>query len=135
MMRRLTVGLLILTFGLLGCFSQIPRGASHSIVVDRMYFGRNIADTATVSDSAWAIFLSDEVTPKFPSGFTTWPAEGQWRGSDGVVVHERTFVLEIVRPVDASDPMSAIDRIIKEYKRRFRQESVLHVSTPGLAEF
>lgn len=135
MTRRLAVGLLILTFSSLGCISEIPRDASHSFVVERMYFGRNIADTASVSDSSWAMFLREEVTPRFPLGFTTWPAEGQWRGANGVVVRERTFVLEIVRAVDARDATTAINRIIKEYKRRFQQDSVLHVSTRGEAEF
>jgi hypothetical protein len=103
--------------------------------MDRLYFGRNTADSLTVTDSAWAGFLKDVVSPRLPSGFTVWEAEGEWRGSDGLARHEPSFVVEIVHSPPSPGADSAIVGIIAEYKRRFRQESVLRVVTEGRASF
>jgi len=74
------------------------------------------------------------VTPRFPDGFTSWRAEGQWRGTNGSIVREPSVVLEIVhRPTAAAD--SAIVAIASEYKRRFHQEAVLRLTTPVFATF
>lgn len=42
-----------------------------------LYFGRNIGDTAVVSDSAWQLFVRETVTPAFPEGSTVWEAAGR----------------------------------------------------------
>ena len=105
------------------------------VITDRLYFGRMTADSVIVTDSAWAGFLKDVVSPKLPSGFTFWVAQGQWRGSDGRVRREPSFVLEVVHPPRSAAADSAIVGIIAEYKRRFSQESVLHVISNGQASF
>jgi hypothetical protein len=102
--------------------------------MDQLYFGRAIGDTGLVSDSAWAAFAGEVVTPRFPDGFTSWRAEGQWRGANGVIVREPSVVLEIVhRPTAADD--SAIVVIAAEYKRRFHQEAVLRLTSAVRATF
>src|SRR5687768_12410641 len=60
-------------------------------VTDRLYFGRGVRDGETVSDSAWAAFLREVVTPRFPDGLTVYRAEGQWREDDGLILREQTF--------------------------------------------
>jgi hypothetical protein len=52
--------------------------------VERLYFGRNIGDTAIVSDSAWNGFVRTVLTPAFPEGATVWDAAGQWRALTGL---------------------------------------------------
>jgi hypothetical protein len=100
-------------------------------VVERLYFGRNVADTLVVTDSAWTAFVTEVVTPRFPAGLTVWSATGQWRGPDGRIKREPSYVLEVVLPTGGVDNDAAIAAIIAEYKRRFRQESVLRVVMPA----
>lgn len=103
--------------------------------MERLYFGRNSADTLAVSDSAWAVFLTDVVSARLPDGFTFWKAEGQWRGANGRPSREPSFVVEVVHPQHAASVDSAIVGIIAEYKRRFNQEAVLRVVTAARASF
>jgi len=127
----LTLSLLTLP---LACASAIQTGAPESVVVERLYFGRNVADTVIVSDTAWAVFVAEVVTPRFPAGLTVWSAMGQWRGPDGRIRREPSFVLELVLPAGGVDSDAAIAAIIAEYKRRFHQESVLRVVMPAHAD-
>ena len=124
-----------LLFLLWGCAPTIRSAATESIVTERLYFGRNIADTLGVTDSAWAVFRREVVSARLPGGFTFWAAEGEWRAPNGPSSRELTFVLEVVHPVPSATTDSAIVAIIAEYKRRFRQQSVLRVVTPGRASF
>lgn len=104
-------------------------------VVDRLYFGRSIPDGGgTVSDSAWAGFLREVVTPRFPDGLTVYRAEGQWREDGGRIVREETFVLEVVHP---AGPAADADfrEIAAEYRRRFRQRSVMRATSPVRLRF
>ncbi len=112
---------------LCGCAPAIQSSGSQSIVTERLYFGRNTGDTLGVSDSVWAVFVRDVVSARLPAGFTFWPAEGSGR--------EPSFVLEVVHPARSAGADSAIVAIIAEYKRRFRQQSVLRVVTAGHASF
>ena len=57
-----------------------------------LYFG-GARPKGSVSELEWQIFLRDEVTPRFPNGMTVWDAQGQWRGPQGEIAHERTKVL------------------------------------------
>jgi hypothetical protein len=108
--------------------SGAPRAASaiQASISDRLYFGRSIPSGGTVSDADWAAFLHEVVTPRFPAGLTVWRAEGQWRDGTGVIVHEDSFVVELIHDADVRSD-AAIGEIAAEYKRRFRQQSVLRV--------
>jgi hypothetical protein len=93
---------------------------------DTLYFGTQRQDGGVVSDAEWRQFLADVVTPRFPDGLTWWDGEGQWRDAKGSLEHERTHILQLVHTSDAR-LNGAVAEIIAEYKRRFAQESVLHV--------
>ncbi|HEU4558145.1 MAG TPA: DUF3574 domain-containing protein [Longimicrobium sp.] len=98
-------------------------------VADRLFFGRNIPGGGTVSDSAFAAFVDEVVTPRFPDGLTIYRADGQWRGESGRVEREQSVVIEVVHPAGpAAD--GELREIAEEYKRRFRQEAVLRVTVP-----
>ena len=103
-------------------------------VADRLFFGRSIPGGGTVSDDEWAAFLRDVVTPKFPAGLSVWRADGQWLDSRGTLEHEQTMVVEVIHP--ASDQVdSALRQIADEYKRRFRQDAVMRITTPARMRF
>ena len=98
-------------------------------VADRLFFGRNIPGGGTVSDSAFAAFVDEVVTPRFPDGLTIYRADGQWRGESGRVEREQSIVIEVVHPAGpAAD--AELREIAEEYKHRFRQEAVLCVTAP-----
>lgn len=129
-----TKALLVPVLVLVACAPTRQTGGLQPVVTERLYFGRNIASSAGVTDSAWAVFVREVVTARLP-GFTFWAAEGQWRAPDGRIVREPSFVLEVVHESRSASADSAIVTIIAEYKRRFSQESVLRVVTAGRASF
>jgi hypothetical protein len=102
--------------------------------LERLYFGRNIGDSAVVSDSAWAGFVRETITPAFPEGATVWDAAGQWRAPDGSVVRERSFVVELLHLV-TPDIERRVQQVMDDYKRRFAQQSVLRMVTNVRASF
>jgi hypothetical protein len=102
--------------------------------LERLYFGRNMADTAVVSDSAWATFVREVLTPSFPEGATVWDASGQWRAPDGTTVRERSFVVELLHLV-TPDVEMRVQRVIDAYKKRFAQQSVLRMVSNVRATF
>lgn len=108
--------------------------AQEAWIADRLYFGRNIPGGGTVGDGEWAAFLREVVTPRFPAGLTVWRAQGQWRDAAGAVQAEDVIVLEILHP-PSSEADAALEAIASEYRRRFRQESVLRVRAPADARF
>ena len=88
-----------------------------------LYFGLS-KQKGSVSELEWQMFLRDEVTTRFPAGLTAWEAEGQWRGSDGTIGHERSKVLLLVHP-DTPAARTAVQSVIERYRKGFDQESVL----------
>ncbi|OLC10848.1 MAG: hypothetical protein AUH41_02080 [Gemmatimonadetes bacterium 13_1_40CM_66_11] len=129
-MKTLTVAVLLAAAA---CAPAIQSSGLQPVVTERLYFGRNVAQTVGVTDSAWAVFVTDVVSARLPDGFTFWTATGEWRGADGRSTHEPSFVLEVVHPARSAASEAAIIAIIAEYKRRFRQESVLRVVSNGRA--
>jgi hypothetical protein len=136
LVSRLLSGLpgALLIIAVTSCAS-VPRGDGlRPAHLERLYFGRSIADTGVVTDSAWQHFLRDVLTPAFPEGATTWDAAGQWRAPDGTLVRERSFVVELLHLV-TPDVEQRVQRVIDEYKRRFAQQSVLRMVTNVRASF
>ncbi|SPC09890.1 DUF3574 domain-containing protein [Cupriavidus oxalaticus] len=119
---------LALAFPLSGCVA-VPAPAcaagEQAAIGERLYFGM-AKPGGTVSEAEWDAFVQDSVAPRFPDGFTAWPASGQWRGADGKAVSEATRVLSLVHAPDERSE-AAVRAIASEYKTRFRQEAVLRV--------
>jgi hypothetical protein len=93
-------------------------------VYDRLFFGLGTSD-GSVSEAAWARFLTEIVTPRFPSGLTVVEANGQWRehGQRDVTV-ERSRVVEIAHD-DSPETDRHIGEVVAIYKHRHRQRSVM----------
>ncbi|MGH3856119.1 MAG: DUF3574 domain-containing protein [Pseudonocardiaceae bacterium] len=92
----------------------------------QLFFGKSIPGGGTVPDASFAQFLDQEVTPRFPAGFTVVPAMGQYRETNGVIDHEASDMLILIYPRDsASDAGKKIDEIRAAYDKTFHQESVL----------
>ena len=102
----------------------------------QLYFGRGdaIGNPMAVSGEAWARFLVDTVTPRFPEGLTVTDGAGQWRGESGEISREQSKVLTLlVWPDDAA--LQRLNEIAAEYERRFNQKSVLLTFAQTCASF
>jgi hypothetical protein len=98
-------------------------GSAASQLRTTLYFG-GARPKGSVTELEWQIFLRDEVTTRFPNGMTVWDADGQWRGPEGKLGHERTKVLLLVHP-DTEAARHAVRAVIDRYRKSFEQESVL----------
>ena len=124
-MRRTVVAL---AFLLSACVSVAPH-PDVSGVSDRLFCGRSIPGGGEVSDADIDAFVTEVVSPRFPEGFTMWTATGNWEGNE-----EQTLVLEFIHPYGRRFD-DEVREIADEYRRRFRQESVMRVTMPALMEF
>ena len=122
---------------LAGCATPHPQtcpvGQSRATTAE-LVFGRNVGEQLGVSDEDWRKFIDEDVTPRFPEGFSVIDSQGQWRGSNGVIVHEPSKVLLLVLDGGPDDP-AKIANIRDAYKRRFHQESVLLVTRKACTSF
>lgn len=99
-----------------------------NVVSDRLVFGQSIPGGGMVSDTAWAAFLRDVITPRFPSGLTVWHADGQWLDSRGATEHESTIVVELLH-VRGDPADSVFAAIASAYVERFHQDAVLRITS------
>ncbi len=99
-----------------------------------LFFGGNIGTAGGVSEADWRSFLADEVTPRFPDGFSVLDVHGQYRNAADMIIAEESREVMVIVPNGAGDAAKA-DAIRNAYKRRFRQESVLLVQSPVCAGF
>ena len=95
----------------------------------QLFFGRNIGSELGVSEADFEAFLDAEVTPRFPDGLTQVPASGRWRGGDGAVQREPSFLVVIA--AEGALNRRALDEVRAAYRRTFSQEAVLQVTTPA----
>jgi hypothetical protein len=120
---------------LAGCASSggpCPGGGNPALS-DVLYFG-TARPGGVVSAAEWSGFLREEVTPRFPAGFTAWEAAGQWRSARGSIDREDSHVVSIVHPADARSA-DAVLAIVAAYKARFAQEAVLRVTASACASY
>jgi hypothetical protein len=133
-LRPSSFAMCVLAIALGGCASLPHQDGLRDAHLERLYFGRSIGDSAVVTDSAWALFVRETITPAFPEGATVWDAAGQWRAPDGTLVRERSFIVELLHLV-TPDVELRVQRVITDYKRRFAQQSVLRMVTKVRASF
>lgn len=135
--RAILLVVAVAVFILAGCsaysVSSCPAGTDE-FAEYQLFFGRSSGGAEVVSDEAWATFLADTVTPRFPDGLTVVDGAGQWRGSDGVVQRERSKVL-IILTAPGEEGLRLTDEISAEYETRFNQESVLRIVRTACVSF
>ena len=107
---------------------------TQAVVRSELVFGRLKPDGSTVTDTEWRAFVEEQVTPRFPDGFTVQDVLGQYRGRDGRIIAEPSKILLVIHGSDAR-PRVAIQEIRDAYRRLFQQESVLLIESPARAGF
>jgi hypothetical protein len=99
-----------------------------------LFFGTAKPDGSAVSEAEWQKFLADEVTPRFPDGFTVIMSDGQFR-QDGKIVREKSFVLIVLYPVKTRKASRRkIEQIRRAYVKAFQQKSVMRVDFPQVVQ-
>ena len=100
----------------------------------RLYFGRSTGGAETVTDDAWQSFLTDEITPRFPTGLTVLDATGQWLSGRGQILRERSKLVILLAP-DTPESLQSTDEIARAYNDAFAQESVLRTKSTTCMSF
>ncbi len=90
-----------------------------------LVFGRTIADGLVVSDADWQRYV-DDVLPLRTDGFTIVDCQGGWVDGGQVVREGCKFVVLVIE----SQRLESLKDAVAEYRRRFRQESVLWMERP-----
>lgn len=103
-----------------------------------LYFATGRADGPAdegLDAAAWQAFLDEEVTPRFPDGFTVLDAYGQWRMKNGTRIGRlRTKVIVILHP-DTEAARAQVEGVRLAFKRRTGQDSVLRATAPVEVSF
>jgi hypothetical protein len=93
-----------------------------------LYFGMNKPGGIVITDEEWSKFLEDEVTPRFPDGFTVLEGYGQFKNKSGKIAKEGSKVLIVLYPKKAfADADRKLDEIRAAYNKAFQQQSVLRM--------
>ena len=92
-----------------------------------LVFGLRKPDHHIVRKKEWKSFVEEEITPRFPNGFTLTEATGHWQEAAGVIT-EPSIIFTVVCVMNA-DTESKINDIAARYRSRFRQEAVLRIDT------
>jgi hypothetical protein len=105
------------------------------MLVAELFFGRDIAGRAPVTDLEWSEFAAQTITPNFPDGFTVFDGDGQWQNPGTArIARERTKVL-LVATKRQADLAPRLTTVIDAYKARFHQQSVGVITRDSCAAF
>jgi hypothetical protein len=112
-----------------------PLPAQRPMIVTQLFFGRDIAGRAPVSDAEWAGFVADVISRQFPDGFTVQDGDGEWRDpKTHNTVQERTKILTVAQRRSAT--LGRKLKIVTDaYDRQFRQTSVGVITMDGCGAF
>lgn len=105
------------------------------MLVAELFFGRNISGRGLLTDTEWAEFAAQVVTPNFPAGFTVMDGDGQWQNpATGAISHERSKIL-LVAAKRSPDLAGRLTAVIDAYKARFHQQSIGLITRDSCAAF
>jgi hypothetical protein len=104
--------------------AQCPLPGESPMVVTQLFFGRDIADRAPLTDGEWSDFVAGVVAKDFPDGFTVTDGDGQWLDpKTHRVAQERAKIVVVAAP-PAPDLARRTADVMDAYRVRFHQQSV-----------
>ncbi|MGH3325526.1 MAG: DUF3574 domain-containing protein [Streptomyces sp.] len=103
----------------------------------RLLFGTVDPDGGpAVTDKQFRTFLDKHVTPHFPRGLTVQDGRGQYRDRNGRIERERSYELTLLIPSsEAGAHETDIQHIRREYRRLYKQESVLRADDTARVDY
>lgn len=101
-----------------------------------LYFGLGRIGGADAADYAqrWQAFLDEEVTPRFPDGFSVLDAHGQWKKRETGSIERLNSKLVVILFQGARHRRD-LDALRTAWKQRTGDESVLLSITPAEVSF
>ena len=114
--------------------SDEGRPAGETFLRTELYFGSE-KPGPDVTREQFDRFVDGEVTPRFPDGLTLLTGYGQFKGSDGRIVQERSSVLSLLYPPGDEEANRELEEIRAAYERDFDQESVLRLDSRERVSF
>jgi len=106
-----------------------------------LYFGlRRVGDDAPftgLTESRWIQFLDEEVSTRFPAGFTVVDGYGQWMHMDNLDKTPNRLeskVIILLHP-DTTEADALIDAVRVVFTTQFEQESVLRATVAAEVSF
>ena len=102
-----------------------------------LYFGTGRHNgNPPITDEQFMKFVSEVVTPRFPSGLTLQEGRGQWRDKEGDINAERSFELTVLYPVNEAHRRNIdIEYIRRLYCQMWELESVGRADVRAQADF
>ena len=139
---RLSLALL-LAMTAINCRSSSSLDATDDpavIVMQRteLFLGLKRPKGADITDAEFQAYLEEEVTPRFPRGYTVVPAEGRWRGAgpgDAAITIREPSRLLIILYEPTAKSLDKINQIKNAYIDRFDQEAVLRTDSRERVSF
>jgi Protein of unknown function (DUF3574) len=136
-MTRLSVLALIAALAM-----PLPAGAvncaglrGEPAILVQLFFGRSVKGRAPVTDAEWQGFVRRTLMPAFPEGFTVTDARGQWLNPEAKRVSVEQTKLVLISTPQTPETIEKVERVVAEWKRRFRQLSVGSVLTESCSAF
>lgn len=141
-MSRRHIPLLMFGAALVACAPMAPPrepaclfSSQAPMIEVALFFGRDIAGRAPLTDAEWTAFAADALVRAFPDGFTVLDGNGQWRDPrSGAVLRESTKIVLVAAP-RTGDLAARIAAAASAYKTQFRQQSVGVVTREVCASF
>lgn len=114
--------------------ASCTEGSAERLVVE-MLFGRNIGSRVGVSQKAFRRFVDQEITSRFPDGFTLLDTIGQFRapGSRSIVREPGKQI--VIALTDEVRDLPRVREVVETYKSRFNQHSVAVISHRSCVAF
>lgn len=109
-------------------------GTESRLVVE-LLFGRNIGKRLGVSEEQFQRFVDQEVTPRFPDGFTLVDTIGQWRPSSSREIVREPGKQLVIALADEAKDLPRVREIVAAYKRQFSQQSVIVLTRRACVAF
>jgi hypothetical protein len=134
-MRLLALAALVLLAGCATLAAPACPGGAEPQLRAELIFGRSLKSGGTVAAAAWRRFVDEEITPRFPDGFTVLDGRGQWRKpGEARIIREPAKVLLVAMP-DGPERRARLAEVAEAYKRIFAQDSVVTLLTPSCVSF
>jgi len=136
-LRALAIALIVLATPQLSAAQEpsCPLANEKPMLVTQLFFGLSVKGRGPVTRREWTAFVRQNVTPRFPAGFTVYEAEGQWLDPvSHAAVRENSKVM-IIAAEDTAEVRTKIAEVSDLYRKAFHQQSVGVITRRECAAF
>ena len=115
--------------------ASCPLASEKPMIEAQLFFGRDIAGRAPVSDAEWADFVSAVIARNFPDGFTINEGDGEWRDPKSLKVVREQSKIVVIAATRSPAFAKKLQDVTDAYRARFHQQSVGVITHDVCASF